>query len=188
MRITLLLRVLVVLFVSILLTIPFTAAGVGGGALASQDATPVAPDYSDHPYVGSWSVDIQPENPENHPHMVTIFPNGTLLDSAPDGTNGHGLWEPTGPDTAILTFLLIYEDGFQVLVRATAEVAPDGQTFTSPYTNEFFNPAIGEWSGEIGPGTAEGTRLELQAPGTPVASFEEFFAGPEGTPDATPAT
>ena len=44
----------------------------------------------------------------------------------------------------------------------------------------------GQSSGEIGPGMAEGTRREVEEPGTPVASFEEFFEQFEGTPEATP--
>jgi hypothetical protein len=157
----------------------------GGSVLTAQDSAPA--DYSDHPLVGSWTVDPEPENPENPVHVSTFFPNGTMIDSAADGTNGHGLWEPTGDTTAIVTFYLFFEDGFQLIIRAEAEISPDGQSFTGPYTNEFIEPS-GESSGEIGPGMAEGRRLELQAPGTPVASFEEYFGEPEGTPDATPAT
>lgn len=157
----------------------------GGGVLTAQDAAPA--DYSDHPLVGSWMVDPDPEDPANPLEMATLFPNGTLIDSAADGTNGHGLWEPTGDTSAIVTFYLVFEDGFQIVIRAEVEIAPDGQSFSGPYTNEFIEPT-GESSGEIGPGMAEGRRLELQAPGTPVASFEEFFGEPEGTPDATPAT
>ncbi len=156
---------------------------VGGGALVAAQDT----DYSDHPLVGSWAVDIDPEDPENPLEMSTFFPNGTMIDSAPDGTNGHGVWEPTGDTTATVTFYLFFEDGYQLVVRASVEVAPDGQSFTTPYTNEFIE-ASGESSGEIGPGMAEGTRLELQAPGTPVASFEEFFGEPAGTPGATPVS
>jgi hypothetical protein len=152
----------------------------GGGVLTAQDSATA--DYTDHPLVGSWMVDSDPDDPENPLELATIFPNGTMIDSAADGTNGHGVWEPTGDTTAIVTFYLVFEDGFQLVIRAEVEIAPDGQSFTAPYTNEFIDPT-GESSGEIGPGMAEGKRLELQAPGTPVASFEEFF----GTPEATPA-
>ncbi len=150
---------------------------VGRGALAAQD-----PDLADHPLVGSWIIDADPEDPENPLEMSTIFSDGTMIDSGTDGSNGHGVWEPTGDRTATVTFLLIFEDGFRVLIRAEVEVASDGQSFTSPYTNEFFDPVTGDWSGEIGPGTAEGTRINLEAPGTPVASFEEAFGEPEATP------
>jgi hypothetical protein len=62
-------------------------------------------------------------------------------------------------------------------------VAPDGRALTVDYTIAVLDPATGEWSGEIGPGRAAGTRMVVEAPGTPVASFEEAF----GTPGATPA-
>jgi len=158
---------------------------IGGVTFATaQGATPA--NYSDHPLVGSWLVDSAPKDPENPLELATIFPNGTMINSAANGTNGHGVWEPTGDNTATLTFYVFLE-GFQLVIRANVEVAPDGQSFTSPYTNEFIE-ASGESSGEIGPAMAEGRRLELQAPGTPVASFEEVFGQFEGTPEATPVS
>ena len=156
---------------------------VSGGPLATAQDT----DLADHPLVGSWIVDTDTENPENLLELATIFADGVALLSSADGTTGHGAWEPTGDDTANLTFLLVFEDGARLTIRASVEMAADGQSFTSPYTNEFFDPA-GQSSGEIGPGTAEGTRVEVEGPGTPVASFEEAFAAVEGTPEATPGS
>ena len=154
---------------------------IGGGALATaQDA-----DLADHPLVGSWIVDTDPENPDNLFELATIFADGTTLLSSADGTTGHGVWESTGDATANLTIMLVFEDGTRLTIRASVEMAADGQSFTSPYTNEFFDPS-GQSSGEIGPGTAEGTRIEVEGPGTPVASFEEAFGAVEGTPEATP--
>jgi len=49
-----------------------------------------------------------------------------------------------------------------------------------------FDPAHGGTSGEIGPGNVEGARMAAEAPGTPAASFAEFFRSPMGTPEATP--
>jgi hypothetical protein len=154
---------------------------VGGGAFATAQDT----DLADHPLVGSWLVDTDTENPENLLELATIFADGAALLSSADGTTGHGAWEPTGDATANLTFVLVFEDGGRLTIRASAEVAADGQSFTSPYTNEFFDSS-GQGSGEIGPGTAEGTLIEVEEPGTPVASFEEFFEQFEGTPEATP--
>ncbi len=155
---------------------------VRGGPFATAQET----DAAVHPLVGSWIVDINPEDPEDLPELVTVSADGTVLDSAAGGGTGHGAWEPTGDTTAHVTFLLVFEDGTRVLIRASVEVAADGQSFTGPYTNEFFDPS-GQSSGEIGPGMAEGTRIEVDGPGTPVASFEEFFGQFEGTPEATPA-
>jgi hypothetical protein len=132
-------------------------------------------------------IDPEPDNPENIPELGTVFSDGTMIESIGEGYTGHGVWEPTGANTAVVTITFILEDGSRLTIRVDVEVAPDGQSFTSSYTLEFTD-ASGQASGEIGPGIAEATRLEVQAPGTPVASFEEFFAVPEGTPGATPAT
>ena len=71
-------------------------------------------------------------------------------------------------------------------IRASIEVAADGQSFTASYTLELLDPATGEGMGEYGPGTATGTRLMAEAPGTPVGSLEDLFSQFEGTPEASP--
>jgi hypothetical protein len=68
------------------------------------------------------------------------------------------------------------------IIRASIEVAPDGQSLTATYTLEFIDPD-GTSSGEIGPGMAEGTKLAVEPMGTPVASFEEAFEAPAATPE-----
>jgi hypothetical protein len=172
-------RITVVLFAAVVL---FGSMLLGGGAFAAQGT-----DLADHPLVGTWVVDSDPQDPENPVEFSTFSADGTVIDSAAEWATGHGVWEATGDATATVTFSVLFEDGTHLTIRSTAEVAPDGQSFTGSYTLEFFDPA-GEGSGQIGPGTVEGTRMNVEAPGTPVASFEEFFGGPEGTPGATPAT
>lgn len=130
-------------------------------------------------------MDTDTEDPENLPELATIFSDGAAILSSADGITGHGAWEPTGDATTNLTFTLIFEDGTRLLIRASVEVDADGQSFTSPYTNEFVDLSR-KGTGEIGPGTAEGTRIETEGPGTPIASFEEFFGETEGTTVATP--
>lgn len=156
---------------------------IGGGAFATaQDPT-----FADHPLVGAWVVDIAPEDPMNPPELSLIAADGTMVQLTADAPAGYGVWEPTGDTTANETFTVLFDDGSRTLVHASVEIAPDGQSFTATYTNEFFlNPSPEESSGEIGPGTAEGTRIDAAGPGTPVASFDEFFAQFEGTPEATP--
>ena len=80
---------------------------------------------------------------------------------------------------------VVFDDGTRLLARVRIEVAPDGQSYTAWITNEFFDQS-GAGSGEIGPGMAVATRVQVEAPGTPIASFEEFF-GDGATPEATPA-
>ena len=158
---------------------------IGGGAFVTAQETDVA----DHPLVGIWVVDMAPEDPANPSEQAIIAADGTMVEFAADTPAGYGVWEPTGDTTANMTFAVLFDDGSRRLVHASVEVATDGESFTATYTNEFFlNPSPGQSSGEIGPAMAEGTRLVAKGPGTPIASFEEFFAQAGGTPEATPGS
>lgn len=157
---------------------------VGGHVLARQDGTPAS--GATHPLVGSWLVNTSPEG-EPPLELATLSADGTMIDTSFDGANGHGAWEPTGDRSGIVTFVVILEDSTRLLIRASIEVSEDGQSFTGTYTNEFFD-TTGQGTGEIGPGPVTGTRINAEAPGTPVASFEQFFGAPGATPAATPAS
>ena len=156
---------------------------VGGGTLVAAQDT----DFSGHPLVGTWMLDTEPENPDAFPSQVIFSAEGGYVDVDAEGVVVIGGWEPTGDTTANLTITSSDPDVGVATIRASIEVAPDGQSFTATYTFEILDPATGEWSGEIGPGTAEGTRMVVEGPGTPSMSFEDFFATFEGTPEATPA-
>jgi hypothetical protein len=152
---------------------------VGGHVFAAQDATPVTP--AEHPLVGAWLVDAEPENPDNQLELDIFSADGTLTGVLVDGVTA-GVWEPTGENTANITFRFLDVEGSGI-IRASIEVAPDGESFTGTYTLEFIDPD-GTSSGEIGPGLVEGTRLAVEPMGTPVASFEEAFgAEPAATPE-----
>lgn len=151
---------------------------VGGTFTAAQDATPVA--SAEHPLVGTWTLDTDLENPDNSLSLDVFAADGTYIEVDVDGV-AAGVWEPTGDSTANLTFRFIDEEGMGI-IRASIEVAPDGQSLTATYTLEFID-SDGTSSGEIGPGTAEGTKLTVEPPGTPVASFEEAFEAPAATPE-----
>jgi hypothetical protein len=86
-----------------------------------------------------------------------------------------------------VTFLFVFEKGYRILLRLNVGVTEDGQSFAASYTNEYF-AAPDVSSGEIGPRVAEGTRIGVAGPGSPVASHEEFFGEAEQAPEATPAT
>ncbi len=158
---------------------------LGGGLAVAQDATPAA---AAHPFVGSWWVDTEPENPANPLHLAIVASDGTYMEVDPDGT-AVGVWEATGDTTADLTFhFLLGPGGGNATVRGSVEVAPDGHSWTASYTIEFINPD-GTTTGEVGPGMAEATRITVDPQGTPVGSFAEVFGlQPGGTPDATPAS
>ena len=162
-----------------------------GTVLMSRGAfvTAQETDAVDHPLVGVWVVDMAPDNPTNPVEQSVVAADGTMVELDADTPTGYGVWEPTGDSTANMTFAVLFADGSRRLVHASVEIAPDGQSFTAIYTHEYFlNPSPGRSSGEIGPGRAEGTRLVAKGLGTPVASFAEYFAQAEGTPEATPGS
>lgn len=62
----------------------FGALIVGGGALSTaHEATPAT--SAEHPFVGGWAVDVEPENPDNLPNLSVVSSDGTLVDLAVDG-------------------------------------------------------------------------------------------------------
>lgn len=156
----------------------------GGGSASAQDDGP-----AEHPARGSWSVTSDPGDAEYSPRLVILSADGGAMFVSGYATTAIGAWEPAGESTADVTFTMVTDGPGQIVIRVSLEVAPDGQTFTGTFTNEIiFDPAGGGTSGEIGPGTIDGTRLAVEAPGTPTQTFEEFFALPGATPEATPVS
>jgi len=145
---------------------------------AAQDPSDV-----DHPAQGSWLVESIPGDAEYSPRMMILSRDGSALFVSGQTTTAVGGWEPRGDATAIATFTVVTNGPAYIVIRASLDIAPDGQSFTGNFTNEIvFDPAGGGTSGEIGPGTLTGARLTVEAPGTPVQSFEDFFRLPDGTP------
>jgi hypothetical protein len=178
------------LITAILVLVTVAAAGVSG--TLAQDATPVAPSMTDHPLVGTWLADTDPENPGNAPALFLFFADGGYLEYDPEegGDVGAGRWQATGDLTADLTLLFLslddegaYEGTFKI--RARIEVAEDGQTFTAEYTGEFTLGSSPSGSGEYGPGAVTAERISVEPMGAPVGSFEELFGSEdEATPEA----
>lgn len=158
---------------------------IGGGRLATaQDAS-----LANHPAKGSWAVASDPGDTDYSPRLAILSADGGAFFVSGEMLTGVGSWEPTGETTAAVTFVVVTNGPAQVVIRAGIEVAPDGESFAGTFTNEFvFDPAGGGTSGEIGPGTLTGTRLAAEAPGTPSASFEDFFSVPDASPEATPVS
>ncbi|HEU5431237.1 MAG TPA: hypothetical protein VFU81_06225 [Thermomicrobiales bacterium] len=166
-----------------LAAIALGSAAIGGGRMAdAQNAG-----FANHPAVGSWRVHRDPEQ-SNYPlELMILSADGTVLDFGAYGTTGVGVWKPTGADSAIVTFTLVSDGPAYIVMRASITVASDGRSFKGTFTTEaVFDPVHGGTSGQIGPGGVEGERMTAEAPGTPVASFAEFFPNPMGTPGATP--
>lgn len=157
---------------------------VGGNHFVSAGESAIG----NHPAAGSWLVSTDPGDAEYSPRLMTLAADGTAMFVSGQKATAVGAWQPTGDTSAAASFTVVTDGPAYIVIRAAIDLAPDGQSFSGTYTLEaVFDPAGGGTSGEIGPGTIDGTRLVAQAPGTPVASFEEFFPPAEGTPGATPA-
>lgn len=170
--------------ITLFLAVVMLGTLVGGGRSAVAEET----EFANHPANGSWMVASDPGDAEYSPRLITLSADSSAFFVSGYATTGVGTWEPAGDTSANLTFTVVGDGPGSIVIRASIDVAPDGQSFTGTFTNEFvFDPAGGGTSGEIGPGSIEGTRFAAEAPGKPVASFEEFFAAPSATPEATPA-
>jgi hypothetical protein len=167
--------------------------GLGAGGLgialaipsfhaAAQDATPTM--MANHPFIGTWIVDRNADDPTDVPRTVIFTADGAVID--PVGA-AAGTWRSTGPRTAAWTLVGLNAGGAEgyFVVRTTGEVneagthysasaavtivAPDGTVVATP-------PAL----------APQGIRLEvegLDAAGTPLAGFPKWTpAPPEGTP------
>ena len=120
------------------------------------------------------------------PFAASFSSDGIYQDSDPEGA-GLGAWEPTGPTSAALTIVIVSpaeDGGGMITIRATVEVAADGQTFTGDYTIEA--GFEGAPPGEFGPGSVTGTRIVVEPMGTPVGSLDDLFGQFEGTVPLTP--
>jgi hypothetical protein len=111
-------------------------AGIGLGLAAasmanrvsSQEAT--AMPTGDHPVVGTWIVRF--EDPAQAPGVGTWFADGSFIDA---GLGHAGQWEPTGPNTALHSWIHVFpEDNNYVVDSGTIEVDASGDNFTQPYS------------------------------------------------------
>ena len=163
----------------IVLSVVLLCGAFGATIAMAQDATPAAAE--DHPIVGAWLLDTDIDDPTN-PFSLDVFTSdGVYFEVDPEGGTSVGVWEPSGANTANMTFWGLDPSGGMLIVRAELEVGADGRTVTGTYTVEFIEPD-GTVSGEIGPGNVEGTKLAVEPQGDPIGSFEDVFGAPEATP------
>ena len=161
------------------------------GPMTAQDATPAA--LAAHPLVGTWVADPDADNPANPPSVDVFTADGVALSVAAGGAATAGAWEATGPRTATITFVGVFEEegfGGTFVVRGEVEVDEAGEAFTAPYS--FTAVAADGTVLETGQGTARGTRLPVEpaeAAGTPLAAVPTWLPDVDGgTPAAgTPA-
>ncbi|MGH2534692.1 MAG: hypothetical protein ACRDJW_20730 [Thermomicrobiales bacterium] len=132
-------------------------------------------------FAGSWRVmAVSPDEPPEL-SLGTFGADGTVLTSprpvfppmpgGPGGviftSAGHGAWQATGPNTGIMTFVVLVADGqgnqlFTVTVRANGTLGAGGQTFSGDGTRTFADPAGNTVM--IQPVVFEGTRIVAEAP------------------------
>lgn len=131
-----------------------------------------------HPAIGAWSIDAEPENPDNAPEYTVLGSDGSVINVNPEGGPAIGSWSASGDRTADLTMLAPMVDpeaGFlgMLTIRASVGVADDGQTFSGNYTLEF--PAGPEGMlpppGEYGPAEVTGRRIAVELMGEPVGPW-----------------
>jgi hypothetical protein len=160
---------------------------VGGLAVSTavQATTPPTEEPAEgHPFVGAWIYTVD-GFPEAFTVLLAIDADGTWIDTSPDGSTSIGSWEATGPNSFSLTFhsLSLTEDGSVAFltIRSTGEVSEDGQSWTAEYTAELTGEGLPP--GEHGPGSATGTRINVEPMGAPVGPVEALFPDlfpPEG--------
>jgi hypothetical protein len=154
----------------------------GAPAHAQSAATPTT---AGNPLVGAWVLDTDVSDPTNPPSLAIFTSDGIYQQADADGSDGYGVWTPTGASTANVTILFNNQEkgAFAGTTKVRASVTLDGSqtSFTAPYTLEFTSPD-GKSSGELGPAIARGTRIESETMGTPVGPIPSM-----GAPAATPA-
>ena len=94
--------------------------------------------------VGSWIVDVIPDQPGPPPvrNVVTNISDGTTVNTDPEFGTGHGIWKKTGPRKFAAKFLTLIPSGHPVgagtiTVTATLTLDKDGNTATGPFTTVF---------------------------------------------------
>jgi hypothetical protein len=155
-------------------------AADGSPATSAQDTTPMA----GQEFVGSWRLTVTEAQAPPFIALGTFGADGTVVVSPPPvvppsphgpGTvvhtsAGHGAWEATGSDTAIVTFMLLAadEEGNPFAtrtVRARLTLGTDGQSVSGEFVATIADTAGNTVATEAG--TILATRLIAEAPGTP---------------------
>lgn len=150
----------------------------------AQDATP---ESGQHPLVGAWVVDPETSDPSNPPSFDIFMADGTMVNVGSDGTS-IGVWEATGPNTAIFTFNgLLGDQGSEgmFVIRGDVEVAAGGQSFTGAHSFSMLTPN-GEVAASFMGSGSMGTRMVAEGPDKGDAPLPGFQSWTPASPEATP--
>ena len=103
--------------------------------------TPVDSASAEKSLVGSWIIDVIPDQPEIPPgrNIGTITSDRTMIITDPEFGTGHGIWRKTGPREFAIKFLALVPIGHPVgegtiTVTSSVTVDKDGDTATGPFT------------------------------------------------------
>lgn len=147
--------------IAVLAGLLLAASIAAPGVVAQNDLT------SDHPLVGAWVMDDG--------GVALIHADGTY--SAADSAGGvaFGVWTPTGPREAAITFTFPATaeagvPGVHATARANARLSGGGAAIDVVATIEL-PTSDGGTTGQLGPIESHGTRLIAEPPDEPVAPF-----------------
>lgn len=109
------------------------------GALTPADSVP-----DQKSVVGSWIVDVMPDQPGPPPvrNIGAFISDGTTVNTDPELGTGYGIWKKTGPREFAVKFLTLVPVGHPfgegtTTVTATLTVDKNGDTATGPFTTVF---------------------------------------------------
>jgi hypothetical protein len=111
--------------------------------------TPVNVTAGQKSLVGSWIVDVTPDQPGPPPltNIATNTSDGLVLNTDPEFGTGHGIWTKTGPRQFAVKFIHLVPVGSQfgagtVTVTSAVTANKDGDTATGPFTTVFDTTAL----------------------------------------------
>ena len=133
-------------------------------------------------FVGSWQVTATDSPGPPNVSLGTFGADGTVVASPPpvfppQGSSGgesiftsagHGAWDATGADTAVITFVVLTADSqgqplLTVTISANLTLGADGHTFNGEGIRTFADPGGNVVMTE--PAIVEGARIVAEAPG-----------------------
>lgn len=171
-------------------------AGLGAGGIGlalanaarpanAQDASPTS--LADHPFVGAWIVDRNPDDPTEIPTYNVVTSDGTIIDPT---VGGVGVWKATGPDTADFTLTgTITELSAYFLVRGSITVEEGGEHATNTYSSTIVaadGTVMEETTASAAGANYIRVRLEPVDATGPLAEFPVWTPAPPSA--ATPTT
>ncbi len=150
---------------------------VGGGAalaglmLAQQTPQVGAAAGADHPVVGAWMTHAGSTTGGNvQANLLAFMPGGIVMHAASNfpQSAGIGAWYDAGDGTVVYSLIFRRMDRAtgafigSTRLNARVTVAPDGNTYTSPYTTVLTDPDDNVTT--TGTGTSKATRLVATPP------------------------